>query len=157
MSQRLLLMGMMNSRRGVTYLYNEGVENVAWVTGYTAGSAPYNQQSKEATYFYLQTLGTGVKTYVIDTAIDLTSISTIGIDWKNTGTAGAYSCLVASTNKVGSYTLYNARILLTTGAFSRGVNNLDVSGLSGSHYIRIHATSNVPVYSKISAYKVWLE
>ena len=74
MSQRLLLMGMMNSRRGVTYLYNEGVENVAWVTGYSAGTTG-NTQSKEATYLYLEALSIGQRTYVTDAVVDLTSIS----------------------------------------------------------------------------------
>ena len=149
-------MGMMNSRRGVTYLYNEGVENVAWVTGYSAGTTG-NTQSKEATYLHLEALSIGQRTYVTDAVVDLTSISTIWVDWVNTGDAGMYSCLVASTNKTASYTTYNARTLVT-GAFVRGTNSLDVSGLSGNHYIRVHASGVVGfIYSKIKAYKVWLE
>ena len=153
---KLLLMGILEDRRRITYLYKEGAEPVSWVVGYSAGTI-VNTQSKEADHLYLQARSVGVRTYVTDSTVDLTNISTVWIDWENVGDATQYSCLIASTNKTATYISYNAR-LLVTGNFSRTEQSLDVSGLSGNHYIRIHATGPVDLaYSKIKAYKVWVK
>lgn len=157
---KLLLLGILEDRRRITYtfLYKEGAEPVSWVVGYSAGTTIVgNSQSKESDHLYLQAFSVGVRTYVTDSVVDLTNINTIWIDWENVGDAKQYSCLIASTNKTATYTTYNAR-LMVTGNFSRTEQSLDVSGLSGNHYIRIHATGPVALaYSKINAYKVWIE
>lgn len=85
---------------------------------------------------------------VTDSAIDLTNVNTLTIEWAQTGTDAAIAALAVSTTKLANYTLNN-KIIQKTGLFDRRIDTLDVSALSGSFYIRIHGdhggTTSTPV------------
>ncbi len=97
------------------------------------------------TNLYLKAQGSGsIREARIFTmqAFDLTNIATVEIDWANTAASSAgnnYTYLIASTVQNEGYEEYNARIS-KLHSFSRTTETMDVSGLSGNHYIRVHAT-----------------
>ena len=137
-------------------LYTLGVEDVAWVVGYSNGSG---SQSKESDHLYVYAYGGGAeRTYVTDLAVNLTAYSKLWIDWSGSSDPDGAVRLVASTSKTSSSATYNAR-LSKGGSFSRREDSLDVSGLSGDHYIRIHAagTSEADYSATLRTYKIWLE
>lgn len=124
--------------------YTNGKENVPWVEGYSLSTGVV---SKEADHLSLSTTRTGVESeswraFVTDVPVDLTRIKTLEVSWESVGVddgLGAY--LIASTNKTGTVSAQNAR-LIVGGLFSVKTSTLDVSALSGLYYLRIHASSN---------------
>ena len=143
------------------YYYTDGVEDVEWVEGYTVA---LGSQSKEIDYLHLQTaydIGSSFRTYVTNVAVNLTNINTLYIEWENAGNPeniGNCSYFIASSSKMDGVDVYDA-ILSKTLSFSKVTNSLDVSGLSGSYYIRVHAGDTVSsgITSLIKTYKVWGE
>ena len=139
--------------------YANGVENIPWVNGYSLRTGT---QEKRVNHLYLLTEGeqTSERTFVTDIAIDLTAIKTLYIDWENTGDnhSDNKSRLIASKNKTSSAITFDAR-LSVDGSFGRATDILDVSGLSGSFFIRVHASLGTNVYrkSELKVYRVWGE
>jgi len=81
------------------------------------------------------------RTWVTTDAVDLTNYSTVkALVTKAGDTTGVTGDLIASTNKTGARTVYNARQSFT--ANGEDTIELDVSGLSGEHYIRIHGSAD---------------
>jgi len=144
-----------------TYLYNEGVGGDDWVVGYIKATGG---MLKRASYIELYALNSGATaegTVVTDALVDLTDVNTIHIDWLNNGNASDdnESYLVVSTNKTDSHATYDAR-LAKVNTFTRTTDTLDVSGLTGDHYIRVHArdaNATAQVVSGVYMYKLWLE
>lgn len=74
--------------------------------------------------------------------VDLTYINSILIDWENPDMGmGTRSFLIASTNQMGGYSTYNA-VVSINGNFALTTTTLDVSGLTGSFYIRAHSRTD---------------
>ena len=100
-----------------------------------------------------------VKSFTSNESVDLTDINFIELDFEMTGTVGYNSSayLVVGTSKLLSYTDYVARkgITLTNGTpIQRNIVKLNVSGLVGNHFIRVHLvdaslTVDVPAEMKI--------
>ena len=123
----------------IYYLYNYGVETINFVEGYSEG---YGSQSKQSDYLYLSAGQSpdNERTYVTDEAIDITGASTITIEWENTGQndINNNSYLAVSSSKTGSHASTDA-VLHKELIFNKRNDTLDVSGLSGNKYIRVHA------------------
>ncbi len=119
------------------WYYKLGIEGALWVAGYSEGSGT---QSKESDHLHLYAYNPsgsvyGYRTYVTDVAIDLTSINTLKIDWVGTKTgsyAAAYFAVGMNKADLGMNASINQ-----TATFSRTIDSLDVSALTGSYYIKI--------------------
>lgn len=118
-------------------LYVDGTEYVSFVTGLLSGS--YAAAVKQANNMYLKIRGsTEIATLVTNSMIDLTNVRYIVVDLDSANRWGdAYTfCLVASTDKMGSPDIYNAKASIAVkDQYTQGLL-LDVSSLSGSYYIR---------------------
>lgn len=142
------------------YLYNQGTENHPWVEGYSRGQG---SAAKESGSLYLYAGGgattDSARTYVLNTAIDLTSFNTLNIEWVQTGSGPSpnfVSTLAVSTVKSGSIGTYDLRFL-QGGAFARRTDSLNISSLSGAYYIRTHASiAWNDAGSVVRVYRVWL-
>jgi hypothetical protein len=156
-----------------TDLYNVGDECSAltggWVAGFNSG-AIRNSLTKNASNITVKAGGTGgfppVNTVVTNNGIDLTAAKTLKLQFSGFG-AGTYASrqiyLVASTNKTANQDIYSAQVSDTysvSGTVVDKIITLDVSALSGLHYIRVHARSaseDVGSDCEIVVSKVWLE
>ncbi len=156
--RQLLLFG-----RGIgwpPWLYRFGVENVAWVEGTGYWNPRINIKESDHLYIRVQRNGTTIQgVYVTDIDVDLTNISTLCVDWENIGDASNnnQSYLVASTTKDGVHSTANAK-RENINAFARKVDTLDVSSLTGSYYVRVHARADADgITSELKVYRVWGE
>lgn len=77
-------------------------------------------------------------------AFNLTGISTVIIDWENTGTSNDnnQSGLAITTSKTHNPNTTYVRRIAKQNTFSRGTEELDVSSLTGSHFVQIFARDN---------------
>ena len=138
--------------------YNSGTEGVDWVVGYSTGGG---SQSKDATNLYLNTIDEiytgGIRTYVTDDTVDLTDIAKLKVDFAvimgpeiNFGTVR----WGPAVNKMdANFVLSRTR----SSNLGRTTWEIDVSALTGAHYIKLlcgHETA-----SNISGrfYRVWGE
>jgi len=148
-------MRMVGKRLMKAIFYDEGIEYVPWVEGYSLSG---ESQSKEEDHLYLRARnaggGTAVKAYVIDIAVDVTKIDKVKVDWASPGGHTVY--FVVSTVKMDNYTTYDARYLRNP-SFERTENEVDVSALTGLRYIRVHARSEGGTACTLRIYKVWGE
>ena len=139
------------------YIYNESTHEDMWVVGYDdVGS--YNSFTKQADHLRIRAGDWEYESEmaaVTDEMVDLTGIDLIEIDWASHDENDGLSALIASTNKDGDATIYDARFIRNY-AFVRRIDTLDVSGLTGNHYIRIHAVQNIKDSYTVYAYKVRL-
>ncbi len=140
------------------YIYNEGEHEDMWDVGYSSGPG---SQSKEIDHLYLAAGEdgdpetpwfpgeNGIRTYVLDNTIDLTSWDTVKADIVRVK-ASAPFYLNAGTEKMVYFDQMQG------AATASGVVSIDVSELSGHYYIRLHCRA----YEGESIYKVtkvWLE
>ena len=133
--------------------YREGEYEDDWVPGWTQNNYELTQEDDHLSLIATYDGGTSGCTYVTDSTIDLTGINTIYIDWENT--TDRYSYFVADTDKNNDFTDYDARIGKAE-AFARTTDSLDVSGLSGGHYLRAHAyAGQVGATSTLKVYNVY--
>jgi len=140
--------------------YIEGVEGVLWVTGYTYHSG---EIVKRADHIYLNAYYDGnysERTAVTDVAVDLTNAYKVKIEWYNDSSSSnsskRRSAFVVSTQKMSSLATYDARIY-REGPFSRRVDEIDVSGLTGNYYLRVHSRGEDGYVNRVYLYKVWAE
>jgi hypothetical protein len=99
--------------------------------------------------------------WVTDVLVNLTGYSSLKISWRQVGDANNNNAsrLVVSTNKTADSTTFDARIA-NANTFTLQTDTLDISGLSGKYYIRVHARDNsasVSINSDLIVYKIWLE
>lgn len=101
--------------------------------------------------------------WVTDGPLDLSGYSTLYIDWQNsagTSNTNNHSYFVVSNNRDTAGTDYVLRIN-KSNRFNRMTESIDVSGLTGSYYIRVHArdndTGSSSRVSDIYVYKIWLD
>jgi hypothetical protein len=149
--------------KDVTYLYNEGINESAWVVGYSIGNGT---QSKASTSLIINVDGDSERTYVTDTTINLTNFTKIGIDifWSQFQPS-AQPYLIISTDKMSNSTVYTTRFdgssmsSIARTAFLFNIN------LSGNYYVRLHASHIRPpgmpsergTAVETATYKIWLE
>ena len=138
------------------YIYNGSTYNPIWVNGYSIGDG--------SQYLYTDSIylnadhvrETSERSYVTDNPVDLTCINSIVIDWENIGWDGENNksyLVVSASSKFGSYN-NNDINLERIKSFTRRIDTIDVSTLTGTYYIRIHAIddgwsgrSTINVYS----------
>jgi hypothetical protein len=136
-------------------IYESGAELEPFVAGYSAGTGA---QTKTATYMQVSaTANDGQRTYVTDSAVDLTAWDQVVITWQNAGgnSANQYSHLAVSTSKMSDYATNNA-ILTKQNTFAQTTATLDVSSLNGSYYIRVHARRVINQNSVVNTYRIAL-
>ena len=150
----------MGSQDYTIYYYDEGDEKVSvtggWISapGYVIGPG---SQSKEVDHMrnYVSGSTPNYRGYGTANAIDLTNISTLKIEWASTTGPEWARCIVTESLDTKTKELDIGR----AGNFSRSVNSIDVSGISGVHHIVVSA--NVGTGWSRSAenltYKVWGE
>jgi uncharacterized repeat protein (TIGR02543 family) len=145
------------------YIYNGDEYDNYWTFGYIEGSGYY---SKDNNYLYLTAGDYGAfaeRSYVTDYLIDLTCINSIVIDWSNTGDdydSNMSYLVISSSSKHGNYDTDADARLEKNKNFDRSTDTLNVSSLSGSYYIRVHARDNNSFQSgdnsRISVYSIEL-
>jgi hypothetical protein len=119
--------------------YLEGVEAVPWIAGLSAGAGA---QSKEADHLYCAAGPSAIsellhRAYVTQDAIDLTPFSTMYVDWAVVRpNSGSVSFGVATVRDDSSFVASVAR----SATQARTEESLDVSALSGLHYLKLRAT-----------------
>lgn len=157
LNRKLLSGDLLIGDSGLYPLYSEGTENVAWVVGYSSGTGT---QSKNSDHLYLKggtvDFGTDERSYVTEGKVSLANISTLYVDWENTGvdTANhmAYVTLAVHNVKTESESEGAAR-LFPNMPFNRKIDGLDVSNFTGDYYIGVHAYRR----GELKVYRVWGE
>ncbi len=112
--------------------------------------------------------------FVTDEPVDLTGYLTVYVQWYNDGASSNNneSYLIASTvrgidngTNTGGYNVYNARVQERNrfgSAEALVTSSIDVSGLDGLYYIRVHARDSITsrnnsALSQLRVYKIWAE
>lgn len=116
--------------------YLEGTEYVPWIVGYSSGSN--GSQSKEADHLYLNVTSTSRRTWVTEIAIDLTPLSTLYVDWSLTRNSNGSTGFQVATNRDDNSSVTGISF---NSSFARREDSLNVSALSGAHYIKIFANN----------------
>jgi hypothetical protein len=151
----------------ITY-YSNGVQNVPWSAGYSIGSIGYILFSQNPPLMYLEAGSSGnvsvnERATTTTNTVDLTYINTLYIDWeglRSTSSIGQSANFIVSTSSTASFTTFNARtqVIFSNVAGDRRTSSLDVSGLTGNYFIRIHArdgSSTSDRWNNIRVYRVW--
>jgi hypothetical protein len=149
-------------------LYTEGTENVSWVKGIdsvtgsgTVGGGTLTEGGSYAT-LVIDNQPTGFMTtniaYVTDSTVDVTNYTTAYVDWEVIS-EGTFA-LIVSTEKNDNINEFDAKVSYGAGT-GRKTSSVSISGLSGSHYVRVNArlltfAPNVE-FNEIRIHRVWLE
>jgi len=123
----------------VLYVFGDSIIN--FVQGYTYAS--YVTYQVNSSSLYIKSERESDITIVSDIAVNLTGVSMVYIIYSTDG-GYATNYLVASTSKTGDYSTYNSRATLQDNSDSMLVGYIDVSGLSGNYYIRVHVHGTRP-------------
>lgn len=166
-----------NAKKGVfvpdpAYYYKDGNEieilTGGWVVGHTVDDPTYSVvYAKEDDHLYIATRRDTMDTqgaYVTDELVDLTNIDKLYVSWEFVvihapTDAHNKAYLVVSSQKDGALSVYDARVERGY-APDAGVlqDELDVSGLTGEYYVRIHSLATTQSRgSAIKTYRVWGE
>ena len=150
-------------------LYTEGTENVSWVKGIDTqvGSGfgtSANTYTEGASYITLKIVNepTGFITSniagVTDATVDISPYKTAYVDWEVI--SGGTFALIVSTEKNDDVNEFNAKVTYGAGT-GRKTSSVSISGLSGSHYVRVNAyaiTAGPDTEEiEIRIHEVWLE
>lgn len=123
-------------------LYWAGQEEVNFVPGYELGNGTRSKEANRLHLYVSDWTTLAERTYVTNTPVNLDGIKAIGIEWEQTQYSHSMRALCVSTDKEGDLTIYSTR-LIDYGNANRRLDRLDVSTLSGSYYIRVHAKDHV--------------
>ena len=125
------------------YHYNAGDEKTGWIEGYSAGSGAQHKFEKNL-YLSAET-DDAERTYATAAAVDLSNVERIHIDWQETGSSPGHieSYFVAARSRGDDHSQYDAGVKID-GNFARTSHSVDVSGLTGDYYIRIHTRHTHP-------------
>ena len=150
-------------------LYTSGTENVSWVKGIDARTGfGFGGSSKTYTeggsYITLQidNTPTGFITAniagVTNSTVDVTNYTTAYVDWEVIS-EGTFA-LIVSTEKDDDINEFDAKVSYGAGT-GRKTSSVSISGLSGSHYVRVNARSTTigpdEEFIQIRVHRVWLE
>jgi hypothetical protein len=142
----------------MTKLYESGVEYVPFVNGLM--SAGYSTSSKQTTYLNLEVWRESGSwkqaTFVTDNMIDISSLNTIYMEFTKDSTLTSEVALVASTDKLGGHSTYNAQAL-SKSREAKTILPLDVSQLTGMYYIRFHVHTGSGTGGWVQAFRIWGE
>ena len=133
----------------LTYSYKDGDPDLM-VAGQNTGVL--NTSSKEAGYLLLTAVDNNTAIdFVTDAAVDLTGVDKIIVEWSNAGAASnyVYSYVGVSATKAGAFV---ASLYIRQG-FVRKITELDVSAVTGLHYIKAMAEDK-GADSILSVYKL---
>jgi hypothetical protein len=145
-----------------TYLYKQGDECAAitggWALKNTYGSGTYTEY---ADHMFIQAL-TGDNGYInAGTAnmIDVTNYNTLYIDLDATVSGGGANTAVYVGTTINPASWSFSAAFITNTSKSRQVVAVDVSALTGNHYIVIQSSrqSAAGQTSLLNVYNVWLE
>ena len=150
-------------------LYTEGTENVSWVkgidertgSGFGGSSKTYTEGGSYIT-LQINNTPTGFMTAniagVTDSTVDVTNYTTAYVDWEVIN-AGTFA-LIVSTEKDDDINEFDAKVSYGAGT-GRKTSSVSISGLSGSHYVRVNAyaitTGPDEEFIEIRIHRVWLE
>lgn len=128
-------------------LYYEGNEpqpSLAFEQGSVNTGASTNKNNNTLTCQASRASNQSQGSMVSSIAFNLTGISTIIVDWQNSGTGNNNnkSGIAATTSKTHDPWSTSAAHLSKQNSFSRRDEELDVSGLTGNHFIQIYARDN---------------
>jgi len=139
------------------YIYNEGEHEEMWVEGMKRWGDGVYYLSKESNHLYISAAGDDMMGVIADTSwvtaekVDLTAYNKAKFDLSGSGVVRP----AVSDIQMGLSDSMTAFLNLFSP--SRQVYELDVSGLSGEYYIRVHAYSYDTSESEVCCYKIWLE
>jgi len=147
------------------YLYKEGHENVTFSEQYLLGSTSYWQKHSDHIFIYTDHVSDGEVGVRMDGTIDLTDIYTIKIRWARLGTHSnqQVSMLGVDTTlediTVDNHDSVAASIYSRGSTFSEKTDSVDVSALSGDHYLVIigELSSGASGTCELYVYEVWAE
>jgi hypothetical protein len=125
-----------------TNYFTNGTQNVPWTTGYSTGFRGEAYLYNAGMYLTAGLLGSGVNERTLRTTntVNLTNINTLYFEAAITTTGNAQQFnFIVSTSSTGSSTTFNARTQVLAGFGDTQIYSLDVSGLSGNYFIRIHS------------------
>ena len=150
-------------------LYTEGTENVSWVkgidsrtgSGFGGSSKSYTEGGSYIT-LEINNTPTGFMTAdiagVTNSTVDVTNYTTAYVDWEVIS-EGTFA-LIVSTEKNDDIDEFDAKVTYGAGT-GRKTSSVSVSGLSGSHYVRVNAYAITAgpdeEFIEIRIHKVWLE
>ena len=158
-----MIPGITGSQLVCSYLYDNGTQVVPFTTGYSTGangSVTYDTSSIIISAGNMDTIVNERSTRTTNT-IDLTNVKKIYIDWQvSMSGLSQVASLVVSTVQTATYSTNNA-ILSYTTAFSRRLEALDVTALSGNYYVKVHARDNRTTSglntTQVTVYAIYLE
>ncbi|MBM7577658.1 hypothetical protein [Jeotgalibacillus terrae] len=136
-------------------IYKEGIEYIPMVQARLGGTGSFVE--KRASDIRIRSGGqfnnenTSVAT---DIPIDLTNLSTLYVDWAASG-PGDFSVAISPV-KNSYFQSYTARIRNGSN-FSRRVQSLDISSLSGEYYIIVHCVSGNLNFADVYLYELRIE
>ena len=156
--------------------YIDGMEYATggWVEGITNGPASWWERYKAEDHMYLFTQrnpdGTTDVSYVTKEKVDLTDVRFVYVELEaevlnhNSGANSPNLYLIASTNSAGGYGNYEARstIYESRNGSSEGriIRGLNVTGLTGEYYLRLHIMTSATTLSfdlETKIFRVWGE
>jgi hypothetical protein len=168
MSSIFIKYGVMSSVGGLPagVLYQDGVQGVPWEAGVSVGtdgllSFGTANISLEAGYDGTNST-TNERAVVTTNTVDLTSYSTLHVEWDGQVTGGTSQTtnLIVSSSQLGGFNTFDARTqVLTIGFAGYQTDTLNVSALSGGYYIRINqrdSSTSSANGSRCFIKKVWL-
>ena len=127
---------------------------------------PLAQREKRADHLWMWAEMPALRvqtSWTTEQAIDVTGIDQVAVEWENVGSNNELneSYLVAATNSSDRAEDQTDKLRLTQ-SFGRRVDRIDVSGINGPRYIRVHARDADPDAlsvnsSELKVYKIWLE
>lgn len=122
------------------FIYNHGSHAGEWDPGFQEGGGSQSMQSDHLYLLASQGRGVAERTYVTRQRVNLTNVREIHIEWENRGTDDSdnESFLVVSRNQGGDYD-DETRDQRIRRSFSRTTHELNVRGLTGDFFIRVHA------------------
>ena len=144
-----------------TNYFTNGTQNVPWTTGYSTGNAGDAYIDSASMYLTAGYSGTQVNERSLRTTntVSLTGVNTLycEVAFNSTGNAQSFS-FIASTSSTGTSSTFNARTQLTGGFGDTQIISLDVSGLSGNYFIRVHSRDGSTASfngNDATVYRIW--
>ena len=156
--------------------YIDGMEHArgGWVEGITSGPEDWWERYKAEDHMYFFTQrnpdGTTDVSYVTKEKVDLTDVRFVYVEFEaevlnfNHGATSPNLYLIASIDSEGAYSDYEARSTIygswdgsSEGRIIRGLN---VTGLTGEYYLRLHIMTNAMTSSfdlATKIFRVWGE
>lgn len=137
------------------YSYDTGTENDDWEIGLqNSGSVSF--QSNRIDLYVDRQFGTAEVSAVTADTIDMSDFSTITVNFLNSD-SNAVLYLILGSSKTDTYTTYDYRQQQSSPSASPQDVVLDVSGVSGSYYIRLHNVKTSKGSTTCNVYTVYIE